>query len=214
MLTGVFTRSGQICFAVKRIYVHESRFQEFVDAMVDRVGKMTVGHGVFDDNPTFGPVHNKEQYDSVTRLIEGSKAAGAQVLELGNKANPDEWDNGYYILPHIVVNPDDSLDVVTCEQFGPVIPVMSFRTEDEVVRRANDTEFGLCSSVWTSDLDHGFELAKRIEAGSTFVNQHSLFALDLRAPFGGVKQSGIGREMGIWAMEEYTDYHTIRVMKK
>jgi acyl-CoA reductase-like NAD-dependent aldehyde dehydrogenase len=214
MLVGVFTRSGQICFAVKRIYVHQSRFQEFLAAMVARVEKMTVGHGVFDGNPTFGPVHNADQMTSVTNLIEQTKAAGCRVLQLGAKANPDQWDNGYYILPHIVVDPDESQPVVTCEQFGPVIPVMSFKTEDEAIARANDSEFGLCSSVWTTDLEHGFELATRIEAGSTFVNQHSLLALDLRAPFGGVKQSGIGREYGIYAMEEYTDYHTIRVMKK
>lgn len=214
MLMGVFTRSGQICFAVKRIYVHESRFQEFLDAMVARVEKMTVGHGVYDNDPTFGPLHNKDQFDMVTGLIESTKAAGCQVLELGHKANPDQWDNGYYILPHIAVNPDESLAVVGCEQFGPIIPVMSYKTEDEVVARANNTEFGLCSSVWTTDIDHGFEIAKRLEAGSTFINEHSLMALDLRAPFGGVKQSGIGREMGIWAMEEYTDYHTIRAMKK
>jgi len=193
--------------------VHESRFQEFLDNMIERVNKMTVGHGVFDANPTFGPVHNKDQFDSVTSLIEETKAAGSQILQLGEKANPDEWDNGYYMLPHIVVNPDDAQSIVTCEQFGPVIPVMSYSTEDEVIARANDSEFGLCSSIWTTDPEHGFEMAKRIEAGTTFINEHSLMGLDLRAPFGGVKQSGIGREYGIWAMQDYTDYHTIRVMK-
>jgi acyl-CoA reductase-like NAD-dependent aldehyde dehydrogenase len=213
ILIGVFTRSGQICFAVKRIYVHESRFQEFLDNMVERVKKMKVGHGIFDDNPTFGPVHNKDQFDSVNSLIEETKAAGCQVLQLGEKANPDEWNNGYYILPHIVVNPDDAQSIVTCEQFGPVIPVMSYSTEDEVIARANDSEFGLCSSIWTSEPERAFEMAKRIEAGTTFINEHSLMGLDLRAPFGGVKQSGIGREYGIWAMQDYTEYHNIRMMK-
>lgn len=212
LLKGIFTRTGQICFAVKRIYVQRSIYDTFVDALVAAVGEFVVGHGL-DEGVIMGPLHNKAQFDSVQSLLKQTQNSSAKVIELGKKADPDQWDNGYYMLPHVVRDIEHSAPLSSCEQFGPIIPVIAFDTEGEAVDYANDSEWGLCSSVWSKDTEHALTLARRIEAGTTFINEHSLFGLDLRMPFGGVKQSGIGREYSHYAMEEYSEYHVIKMMK-
>ncbi len=212
LVKGIFTRSGQICFAVKRIYVQNSIYDKFVDVLTAAVDEIVVGHGL-DDGVTMGPLHNKAQFDSVQSLLQQTRNSSAKVIELGKKANPDEWDNGYYMLPCVVRDIEHSAPLSTREQFGPVIPVISFDTEDQAIDYANDSEFGLCSSIWSRDTEKALGLARRIEAGTTFINEHSLLGLDLRMPFGGVKQSGIGREYSHYAMEEYSEYHAIKTMK-
>jgi acyl-CoA reductase-like NAD-dependent aldehyde dehydrogenase len=210
MLKGVFTRSGQICFAVKRIYVPRSRYDAFADAFCARVDDYAVGHGL-DEAASFGPLNNQVQYDKVTAIIEGTRNSGAQVIELGRKL--PSANNGYYVRPHVVRNVEHDTPITSCEQFGPVVPLIAYDDEEQAVRWANDSEYGLGSSVWTTDHQRGLELARRIEAGSTFVNTHSLESLDLRMPFGGVKQSGIGREFGEAGMKEYVEEHSIRLLK-
>ena len=212
MLPGIYTRTGQICFAVKRVYVPRSSYDAFVDALCDRVAQYKVGHGLHPD-ASFGPLNNKPQYDRVVELIGAAKDSPSKVIELGTKLEPDAWDNGYYVLPHVVSGVDHDALITTCEQFGPIIPVIAYDSEDQVVDWANNSEYGLGSSVWTSDPTRGLALARRIEAGSTFINTHSFESLDLRMPFGGVKQSGIGREFGTAGMAEYVDEHAIRRLK-
>ncbi|MFJ8931486.1 aldehyde dehydrogenase family protein [Streptomyces sp. NPDC102364] len=210
MLKGVFTRTGQICFAVKRIYVPRSRYEAFADAFIARVEEYAVGHGL-DGEASFGPLNNKAQYDKVTSIIEETRKSGANVIELGRKL--DSAENGYYVRPHVIRDAEHNAPITSCEQFGPVIPLIAYDDEDTVVRWANDSEYGLGSSVWTSDHQRGLDLARRIEAGSTFVNSHSFESLDLRMPFGGIKQSGIGREFGEAGMKEYVEEHSIRLLK-
>ena len=212
LLKGVYTRSGQICFAVKRIYVPQARYTEFADAICDRVNQYKVGHGL-DPQSDFGPLNNEAQYKKVLDLLDRTKASTARVLELGSKVDPAGWDNGYYVLPHVVLDVDHQAPMSCEEQFGPVVPVIAYDDEQTVVDWANDSEYGLGSSVWTSDPDRGFAMARRIEAGSTFINTHSFDSLDLRMPFGGVKQSGIGREFGRAGLAEYADEHSIRLVK-
>jgi acyl-CoA reductase-like NAD-dependent aldehyde dehydrogenase len=210
MLKGVFTRSGQICFAVKRVYVPRALYGTFADAFTERVDQYAVGHGL-DENASFGPLNNKTQFDSVNALIEGTKNSSAKIVQLGRKL--DSAADGYYVLPHVVRDVEHSAPISSCEQFGPVIPLIAYDDEDQVVDWANDSEYGLGSSVWTTDGDRGLAMARRIEAGSTFINTHAFESLDLRMPFGGVKQSGIGREFGEAGMREYVDEHSIRLLK-
>jgi acyl-CoA reductase-like NAD-dependent aldehyde dehydrogenase len=213
LLPGVFTRTGQICFAVKRIYAPRNRYEQFVDSLCERVDGYQVGHGL-DPQASFGPLNHKAQYDRVVDLIGAAKDSSAKVLELGRKLDPAQWDNGYYVLPHVVRDVTHDALITSCEQFGPIIPVIAYDTEDQVVEWANDSEYGLGSSVWTADDERGLQLARRIEAGSTFVNTHSFESLDLRMPFGGVKQSGIGREFGEAGLSAYVDEHSIRLLKR
>ena len=212
MLKGIYTRSGQICFAVKRVYVPKNRYQEFTDALVERVSKYTVGHGL-SDGVDFGPLNNKAQYEKVLGFIAGADSDGARVLELGNKHEPDNWDNGYYILPHVVLDAKHESSIVSCEQFGPIIPIISYDDEAQAREWANDCEYGLGASVWTADSDRGFEFARRLEAGSSFINTHSFDSLDPRMPFGGIKQSGSGREFGEAGLKEYVEEHSLRQQK-
>ncbi|WP_197023377.1 MULTISPECIES: aldehyde dehydrogenase family protein [Micrococcaceae] len=212
MLTGIFTRSGQICFAVKRVYVPRAMHDEFAQALCARVENYVVGHGL-TEGVAFGPLATEAQYRKVLDLIESTRAAGADIIELGHRAEGTAWDDGYYVLPHVVRGAAHTDAVTSCEQFGPVIPLIPYDDEEEVIGWANDSEYGLGSSVWTSDPERGLAIASRIEAGSTFVNTHSFESLDLRMPFGGVKQSGIGREFGNAGLAEYVEEHSIRLLK-
>lgn len=212
ILKGVYTRSGQICFAVKRIYVPRGMYTRFADAFCDRVDEYAVSHGL-DPQASFGPLNNEAQYKKVLGLLEKTRDSSATLVELGRKLDPSSWENGYYVLPHVVRDVDHTAPVSCEEQFGPVIPLIAYDDEEQAVAWANDSEYGLCSSVWTSDPERGLAVARRIEAGSTFVNTHSFDSLDLRMPFGGVKQSGIGREFGAAALPEYVEEHAIRYLK-
>jgi acyl-CoA reductase-like NAD-dependent aldehyde dehydrogenase len=212
MLKGIYTRSGQICFAVKRIYVPRAGYQRFADALCDRVNEYAVGHGL-DPQASFGPLNNEAQFKKVLSLLDQTRSSSATLVELGRKLDPSSWDNGYYMLPHVVRDVDHAAPVSRLEQFGPVVPLIAYDDEEQVISWANDSDYGLCSSVWTTDPDRGLKMARRIEAGSTFINSHSFESLDLRMPFGGVKQSGIGREFDVMGLSAYVEDHAIRWQK-
>lgn len=213
LLKGIFTRSGQICFAVKRIYVPNHMLDSFYETLCQHVDELTVGHGL-DSKASYGPLNNKKQYDLVNDLIEQTKKTSAEIKVLGKKLDDDNWNNGYYILPHVVKDKDANSPIVSCEQFGPVIPVVPYDSIEEVIDQANDFEYGLGSSIWSSDFDRALEISRSIEAGSTFINSHSFDSLSLGMPFGGVKNSGLGRELGGAAtLSAYIDYHSIRAVK-
>lgn len=209
MLKGVYTRSGQICFAVKRIYVPRGLYARFADALCDRVNEYAVGHGL-DPAATFGPLNNEAQFKKVISLLDRTRNSSATLVQLGRKLDPASWENGYYVLPHVVRDVEHTAPVSREEQFGPVVPIIAYDDEAQVLEWANDSKYGLGSSVWTTDPERGLALARRIEAGSTFINTHSFDSPDLRMPFGGVKQSGIGREFGEAGLSEYVEQHSIR----
>lgn len=200
----VFTCSGQVCFAVKRIYVHRSHFARFVEAFSDATDELAVGDGL-DPASSIGPLISAAARDRVTELIRDSAENGANVRELGSKVDPGGWDRGHFLLPHVVTAITQQSRLVAAEQFGPVLPIMAFDTEDEAVALANDSEYGLAASVWSRDDGHAFEVARGIEAGTVFVNVHQAGASDHTTPFGGVKQSGIGRINGWASIEELTE---------
>jgi aldehyde dehydrogenase len=208
ILASVYATSGQVCYSVKRIYVHESLHDEFVERFTAALGSFVVGNGL-DPRTDLGPVINRSQLERVRGLVDEARAKGATVASVGKKLDPDSWERGWFHLPTVMTGVDHSFGVVSCEQFGPVIPIMSFRSEDEAVELANDTEFGLASSIWTTDEERAFELARRIEAGTTFVNVHRPGASGVDMPFGGFKQSGIGRGHGVVALEEQFELHTL-----
>jgi acyl-CoA reductase-like NAD-dependent aldehyde dehydrogenase len=208
IVLGAFTTSGQICFAIKRLLVHRSIFGDVVDLLRTAVDDIVVGDGLLPD-VRIGPLNNQRQYESVTGLLRRTRDAGLAIEERGALHPDADPANGWFVRPHLVLDPPDGSEVVTCEQFGPVLPILAYDTEDEAVDRANDTAFGLCSSIWTGDDDHAFELADRLEAGTTFINGHSVFNIDFDAPFGGCKQSGYGRELSYHAIDEYVRIHAV-----
>lgn len=208
-----FRRSGQVCFAIKRVYVPENLYDTFYEKVCQFVDQYKVGHGL-DEKATFAPVNNKNQYDQVNQLIERIKNSNAKIVQLGEKLDPENWDNGFYILPAVVRDVDPKQEIVTCEQFGPIIPLVSYQTEEEVVKMANDTEYGLGSSIWTGNFDRGLRIARQIEAGMTFINGSGQSHLGYELmPFGGVKQSGIGRENSEIGLTEFIEYHAINYHK-
>jgi acyl-CoA reductase-like NAD-dependent aldehyde dehydrogenase len=208
IVLGALTTAGQICFAIKRLFVPRALYGDVVDLLRTALDDVVVGDGLHAD-VRMGPVNNARQYKSVTSLIDRSRRAGLTVDERGVLHNDADPERGYFIRPHLVLDPPDEADVVSCEQFGPVLPVLAYDTEDEALARANATPYGLCSSLWTSDEERAFSLCDRIEAGTTFINGHSVFNVDLDAPFGGVKESGYGRELSAHAVDEYTRLHAV-----
>ncbi len=213
LVGGVFRRSGQFCFAVKRIYVPENIYDIFFNRLIQEVAKFKVGHPL-SAGVTFGPMNNRLQYQFIKDLIERTRQAGAEVIELGEIMDPATWAQGYYLLPAVVKHANPELEVVLTEQFGPVIPVVSYRTEADVIRMANQTELGLGSSVWSSNFDRALAVARQLEAGMTFINQAGTSRLGQKnIPFGGVKRSGIGRESSEIGLGEYVEYHGINYHK-
>lgn len=214
LIKRIFVRSGQVCYAVKRIYVPQAMYESFFDTLCDAVDRLQVGYGL-DPRSTLAPVNNLNQYRHIQSLIDGARRDGAHVLELGGKLAPERWTEGYYLRPAVIGNVAPDAPVVVGEQFGPVIPVVPYRSEDEALRMANGTEHGLGSSIWTRDVDRGMAMAGRIEAGLTFINSHARTRLgDRHIPFGGVKQSGIGRVRTCIGLAEYVEYHTVSLDKR
>lgn len=207
-VNGSFMTAGQICMAVKRIYVHRSRYDEFVEKFSAAVDRIVVGDGT-DPSVTMGPLNNERQLKVVQDLIEDSRKTGATVRELGQIADRENYGEGYFQRPVIVTDCDEQSRIVQEEQFGPVVPILMFDTDEQAIREANDTEFGLCSSVWTADRDRAVSIARRLEAGYTYINGHGPMAQDHRGPFGGMKQSGIGRVLGFEGMNEFMEPHSI-----
>lgn len=214
LIKAIFPRSGQVCYAVKRVYVPARMLDHFFDVVCEAVNQYKVGHGL-DERSTLAPVNNRNQYNFVKGLIERARRSGAIVRELGKKLDPANWDNGYYMLPAVVKGLAPTAELVVTEQFGPVIPLIPYESEQQVLQMANGTEYGLASSVWARDTDRALHLANSLEAGVTFINSHARTALgELHMPFGGVKQSGIGRVRTAVGLGEYIEYHAISVNKK
>jgi acyl-CoA reductase-like NAD-dependent aldehyde dehydrogenase len=207
LFSAVYDTTGQICMNAKRLYVHRSRMDELVAGLTARLEKVVLGHGLAEGT-TMGPLHQPAQKVFVTEIIEEARSSGATVLEYGELPDGD-LAGGNFLRPAVVVDPDPSLRVVTEEQFGPVIPVIPFDDDAEAVRLANDTWAGLCASVWTADSNKANSLGAQLECGYVWVNDHGAARLDLRAPFGGMKHSGMGREQGIEGVRAFQDTRSI-----
>jgi aldehyde dehydrogenase len=206
IVAGAFTTSGQLCFGIKRVYAPRARARELAEGLCAILDQYVVGNGL-EPGTSMGPVNNAAQRDFVVELLAEAEAAGGVARRCGEMAG--DPGKGYFLSPTIVTGLDDSARLVAEEQFGPALPVLAYDSLDEAIDRVNASEFGLASSIWTADEDRASGLARRIQAGTTFVNNHGLFALDLNGPFGGVKQSGVGRELALPGLAAYTEPHTI-----
>jgi len=202
---GAFTNNGQICMAIKRVYVHESIHDELVDLLSEYADSMRLGSGL-DETTQLGPVNNAPQLQRVEHLVSQAVQSGAVISAGGDRQGP-----GYFYRPTIVSSARSGMRLVDEEQFGPVLPVIAYRDTDDAVEQANRTEYGLCGSVWSGDSDRGWQIAARLECGVSWVNTH--MSIPSGAPFGGVKQSGIGRENGIWGYDAMTEQRVLHRTK-
>jgi len=193
--------AGQVCYAIKRVYAPRSLADDLTSALVRRAKATILGDGL-DPATTMGPLQNRMQFEKVLGFIERAKADGGNFLTGGEATG-----EGYFITPAIVTGLAASAELVQEEQFGPVLPIQIYDDLEEAITHANETEFGLGGTIWTSDVRRGIAIAARIETGTIWVNQH--MALPLDVPFGGAKQSGIGLQNGIEGMQDFTQ---LRVM--
>jgi acyl-CoA reductase-like NAD-dependent aldehyde dehydrogenase len=207
MSGATFMTTGQVCMALKRLYVPRRRYGEVIDGLRATLTGTRLGPGL-DPATTMGPLNTARQRDYVASLCEEARHAGAEVLTFGEHTS---GTNGNYLLPSLVLNPAADLKIVTEEQFGPALPVIPYDDEAQAVALANDTWSGLCSSVWSADTGHAMAVAKQLRTGVTFFNNHNATAVDERAPFGGFNQSGIGRELGREGMHDFTETHVMAV---
>lgn len=206
-----FRRAGQVCFAVKRVYVPRALVAEFGRLLAERVDSITVGDAL-DPRATMGPLNNAGQFEKVRGMRDRAIAAGRDVRELGTVLDPEAWDDGYFMRPCVVLDAQHTDEIVRDEQFGPVLPVIAYDSEEEGIEMANDTEYGLCSSVWSRSLERAGLVADRIESGMTIVNSHLFSPVGTREiPFGGWKQSGIGWEASPYGIDEYLQFHSVDV---
>ena len=199
---GSMINSGQTCGALKRLYVHDQIYDQVCDALVSFSQSITVGNGL-EAGTHLGPLQNQAQYERVIGLVEDAKAAGARVLTGGEPMDGP----GYFYPVTLVADIDDGTRLVDEEQFGPALPIIRYTEVDDAILRANDTQFGLDASVWTSDPQAGRDIASRLEAGTVWVNKHA--EIGPHVPMGGVKCSGIGVEFGDEGLEAYTNIKII-----
>lgn len=205
---GIMSNQGQICTATSRILVHSSIYDSFVKLFQSNVEKVSKIGDPFAADTFQGPQVTKAQYERILAYIESGKKSGATLLT-GGHPHKNANGKGFFIAPTIFTNVDSSMQIYREEIFGPFVVITSFDTEEEAISRANDTTYGLGSAVFTQNIARGHRVAKRIEAGTVWIN--SCQDSDHKIPFGGVKQSGIGRELGQAGLEAYTSIKSVHV---
>lgn len=205
LFRGAFLNAGQICMAVKRIYAPDHLYEPLVEGLTKLARAHRVGDGM-DPESEMGPLQNKMQFDKVMEVIEDTRRdKRARITTGGHQLNRP----GYFIAPTVVADATDDMRIVAEEQFGPVLPILKYSDLDDAVRRANDSRFGLAASVWTEDYERGAQIARRIEAGTVWINHHVGSEADM--PFGGFKESGLGREIGSLGLASYMEPQVIKV---
>lgn len=204
-----FLNSGQICVAIKRVYVHESIYDKFRDAAIAFTKTLQVGEGN-QEGVFMGPIQNSMQYEKVKGFLADLTP---EQLALSNGADKpfDSSKPGYFIKPTIIDRPADNSRIATEEPFGPILPLMTWSDEKDVITRANKTRMGLGASVWSNDENEAARIANKLQAGSVWVNTH--LEMDPRAPFGGHKESGLGSELGVAGLKAYTNVQTLHFKK-
>jgi len=207
-----FLTAGQICMIAKRVYVDRAIYDQFVEKYIEAANKWIRVGDPFNKDVTIGPVNNKKQAEFVQSLIDDAVSKGAKAIKLGKVLDQDLFETGYFLQPTLVLDADYNDPIVVEEQFGPTLPILPFDGDQHAIELVNDSIYGLTSSVWGEE-EHAIEVAKQIQAGTTMINTAAVQGLDVRFPFGGVKQSGIGREYGKEGILAYTDTHVINIPK-
>jgi len=205
-MAGIFASSGQTCIAGSRLFVHESVMDEVVSALKERAENIVLGDPM-DDKTEMGPIANEAQYNSIKAVLKETEEEGATIL-VGGLAGDSETE-GFFIRPTILVDADNSMKVAQNEVFGPILTIIPFKDEEEAIKLANDSVYGLASGIWTENLNRAHRVAKQLEAGTVWVNTYRTSAA--QAPFGGVKQSGYGRERGLHALLDYTKVKNVMI---
>ncbi|HTH27366.1 MAG TPA: aldehyde dehydrogenase family protein, partial [Sphingobium sp.] len=195
--------AGQICLAAKRVYAPADKYDALCEALADLAGKAVVGDGL-EQGTQIGPIQNRLQFEKLLGFLDDARESG-RVIAGGHALEGD----GFFIAPTVVRDIPEDARLVAEEQFGPVIPVLPYDSLDDAIARINASDYGLGGTVWTSDPVLGEAVARRIESGTVWVNRH--LALPFDVPFGGAKQSGIGRQQGIEGLKEFTQARIVNV---
>ena len=203
-----FYTQGEICSNGTRVFVHEQVHDEFVDRLLTRTAKLKVGDPM-DPDTHVGALISAEHLAKVVSYIEAGQAAGAKLLIGGGRPTGPELANGFFVEPAVFDACRDDMSIVREEIFGPVMAILTFSREDEVVERANDTDYGLAAGVFTNDLQRAHRVVARLEAGTTWINNYNVTPIEM--PFGGYKQSGIGRENSLTTINHYTQLKSVYV---
>jgi len=203
---GAFENTGQICSAIKRVYVPESLYAAVVNELAEHAKGVKVGNGL-EAGTQLGPLNNKPQFERVKELVEDARKHGARIVTGGKPLAA----KGYFYAPTIVADISDGTRLVDEEQFGPALPIIAYRNVEDAIERANATHYGLSASVWSSNPEKAAEVARELECGTAWVNQHLAIAPNL--PFGGAKWSGIGVENGPWGLLGFTEIQVVNVSK-
>lgn len=211
MATTVLRMTGQVCMAIKRIYVSDAVHDDFVRRFAAVLDRSVIGDGL-KPAVTMGPLHTRAALLRAQAILEDARQRGARIQALGQVDDAATFERGHFLRPTLVTGLDDHARLVVEEQFCPAIPVLRYRELDDAIARANDTSFGLGASVWGSDTDAAASVAWRLQAGTVFVNTHGTNAVNRKAPYGGFKQSGGGRRAGIHGMREYQQSQTLTVL--
>ena len=193
-----FRNNGQVCISPNRFYIQENKKDEFVNVFIDKVKKLKIGNGL-DEGVNLGPLTTAKRLDEIEQLVQKTKEEGAKVL-LGGK-RPQGFNKGYYYEPTVFDEVKDDFTIMKQEPFGPLVPILSFKSFDEIIERANNNDLGLCSYLYTNSLDKANRASEMMETGTVAVNTAVVAVAE--APFGGIKQTGYGREGGSMAIKDY-----------
>ncbi|KAI8900641.1 aldehyde dehydrogenase domain-containing protein, partial [Globomyces pollinis-pini] len=201
---GIYFNGGQVCCAGSRLFVHEDIYDSFIQKFIEKSKKIKIGDP-FDSDTELGPIVDKIQLDSIMNFIDDARASGATISFGGNKIDR----KGYYMSPTVITNVDDSNPVVQKEVFGPVVCVLKFKTTQEVIERANNSNYGLAAAVHTTSLTTAMKVSNALDAGTVWTNCYNVF--EDQMPFGGYKESGYGRDCGEYAIQEYTQVKSVLI---
>jgi aldehyde dehydrogenase (NAD(P)+) len=202
---GIMSNQGQICTATSRILVQESIFDSFVEKFRQQISEVSVIGDQWSEDTFQGPQVTKQQYERILSFVDIGKEEGAKLVEGGEARS----GGGYYIKPTVFTGVSSNMRIYREEVFGPFVVIATFKTEDEAIEMANDTIYGLGAAVFTKDLERAHRVASEIDSGMVWVNSSQ--DCDYRVPFGGVKQSGIGRELGEAGLEAYSQVKAVHI---